>query len=170
MEVEEKIIRPRSYIILVAYKFLVGITEVCIGAAFGLFGKQFLRFYEFFELSHAREDPNLYIRTIERAIPFLLDHSTYVVVFFLTFGTAKIIGAVGLWFERMWAIHLMIILSAMMLPFEIIDFLRRPSIFLVFYIAANFAIVIYLLHFNPHIRRIRHKYHLKGKAHDDQKT
>lgn len=164
MEIEEKIIRPRSFVLLIAYKVLGGLFQVGLGIAFGLFGNQFLRVYEYFELSHLREDPNLFIRTVERAVPFLLDHRSYVIVFFLTFGFAELIGTAGLWFEKLWAIYLMIILSALLLPFEIVDFLRRPSIYLGIYILINAAIIIYLSHFNPHIRHIRHKHHLRKLA------
>lgn len=165
---EETLVRPPSYVLLILYKLIAGIVELAIGISFGIFGKQFVRFYQGFELSHLREDPNLYVRTVERAIPFLLDHRTYVIVFFLTFGFGKIIGALGLWYEKLWAIHLMIILSALLLPFEFADFIQRPTIFLLFYIIANIAIVMYLIRFNPHIQRIRHKHHLKKLAQKNQ--
>lgn len=161
---EEIIIRPPSYVLLILYKLVAGIIEVIIGVSFGVFGKQFVRVYQNFELSHLREDPSIYVRTVEKAIPFLLDHRTYVIVFFLTFGLGKIIGALGLWYEKMWAIHLMIILSALLLPFEFADFLHRPTIFLLFYIIANITIVLYLLHFNPHIQHIKHKHRMRKLA------
>lgn len=163
-EVTEKIIRPPSFILLVIYKIIGGLTQVSLGLAFGIFGNQFLRVYEYFELSHLREDPNLFIRTVERAVPFLLDHRSYVIVFFLTFGAAQLVGAIGLWFEKLWAIYLMIILCALLLPFEIVDFLRRPTVFLGIYMVMNALIIIYLTHFNPHVRHIRHKHRLKALA------
>jgi uncharacterized membrane protein (DUF2068 family) len=163
-QTETVIVRPVSYILLVLYKFIAGLFEVSIGISFGIFGNQFLRFYQLFELSHLREDPSIYVRTVEKAVPYLLDHRTYVIVFFLTFGMAKIIGAIGLWYEQYWAIQMMILLSALLLPFEIVDFLQRPTIFLAFYILANIAILVYLMHFNPHIRHIRHKHHLHKLA------
>src|SRR5258708_4797477 len=134
---EEKITRPPSYIALIIYKLLSGLTEITIGVAFGIFGNQFTRFYNAFQLSHVREVPTLYVRTVERAIPFLLDHRTYVIVFFLSFGLANLAGVIGLWLEKLWAIYLMIVLSALLLPFEFTDFLRKPNIFLLFYMVSN---------------------------------
>ncbi len=167
---EERIIRPPSYIVLILYKLVAGLIELTIGVSFGIFGKQFVRIYNAFQLSHVREDTTLYVRTVEKAIPFLLDHRTYVIVFFLTFGLGKIIGVIGLWFEKLWAIHLMIILSALLLPFEFADFLQRPNIFLLFYIIANVSIVVYLVRFNPHIQHIRHKHHLRKLAEKESKN
>src|SRR5258708_25037086 len=72
---EERIIRPPSYIVLILYKLVAGLIELTIGVSFGIFGKQFVTIYNAFQLSHVREDTSLYVRTIEKAIPFLLDRS-----------------------------------------------------------------------------------------------
>src|SRR5258708_26027869 len=36
-------------------------------------------------------------------------------------------SVIGLWFEKLWAIHLMIILSALLLPFEFADLDRKST-------------------------------------------
>lgn len=160
-QVETVIERPKSYVLLILYKFLAGMVEVSIGGAFGIFGNRFLQVYQNFELSHLREDPNLYVQTVERAIPFLLDHRTYIIITFFTFGLGKIIGAVGLWYEKLWAIYLMIFLGLILIPFELTDFITHPTEFKFFYMVANIVIVIYLTQFNPHIKHIREKHKRK---------
>ncbi len=152
--IAKQIVRPVTYKLLMLYKLVAGTIELTIALAFALFDRQFVGMYERFELSHLREDPSIYVRTVEKAVPFLLSHHLYVVLFLSTFGIGKIIGVIGLWYEKVWAIYLMIIIGALLVPFEIVDFVSNPSIFKIFYILVNIAIIIYLSHFNPHIQYI----------------
>jgi uncharacterized membrane protein (DUF2068 family) len=156
---EEKIVRPPSYVVLIFYKFAAGALEVLTATLFLLFGRQFSNFYQNFELAHVDQEPSLYVRTVEHAVPFLLDHKMYIIVFLLTFGLGKIIGSIGLWYEKMWAIHMMIVLSMLLIPFELVDFISHPSGFKLFYILMNIIIVVYLLRFNPHVQHVMRKHH-----------
>ncbi|PWU22981.1 hypothetical protein C5B42_04550 [Candidatus Cerribacteria bacterium 'Amazon FNV 2010 28 9'] len=164
---KEELNRPPSYILLIVYKFFAGFIELTTGILFGIFGQQFRTIYQSFQLAHLREDSSLYVRTIEHAIPFLLDHRSFVIAYFLTLGLGTIIGAVGLWYEKVWAIHMMIVLSAILVPFEFIDFVRRPTIFLFAYMLFNISIIVYLARFNPHVSRVLRK-HKKIHPHDSQ--
>lgn len=165
---KEIVIRPLSYRIMVAYEFIGGFVELFLGFGVLFLGNSFNAFYQAFALSHLREDPNLFVRTIERTIPFLLNHKAYVIVYFLVFGLSKIMGGIGLWYEKVWAIYMVILLSFLLLPFEVIDFIARPSPFKLIYIIINVLIVAYLVRFQPHIQHVLRKH--AHRDHSDENS
>ena len=51
----------------------------------------------------------------------------------------------GLWFQKRWAEWLTIVATTSFIPFEILEVIRRATAFRIAFLAANVAIVIYLV-------------------------
>src|SRR5438132_2957453 len=60
------------------------------------------------------------------------------------YGALELIEGVGLWLDQLWAEYLTVIATSLLLPFELYELARKPSLLKAGGIAVNIAIVAYL--------------------------
>lgn len=157
MKKEELLSRNVSKTIVI-YKFVSGIIELALGMGAILFGKKIIVFYNHYKVKELLEEPHdLLVTTIAKITPFLFQHRVYIISLLLIIGTVKIIGAVGLMYEKEWGLDLLIGLFVILLPFDIYGLLTGFSVAKFLYLLINLLIALYLIEFKPH------KYFLKMK-------
>jgi uncharacterized membrane protein len=137
-------------IYIVVYKFILGITEFLLGLAIAFFGTEIYRTVQASLLRELTEEPHdLLARVGEAIIPNALNHNTFVVVSLIVLGIAKMAGAIGLIYKQNWGVDLLVGLTLIMAPFQIISLILHPRIFDLLYLAAGLAIALYLVEFRP---------------------
>src|SRR5437764_15151337 len=62
----------------------------------------------------------------------------------LGYGALELVEGVGLWLDQLWAEYLTVIATSLLLPFELYELARKPSLLKAGGIAVNIAIVAYL--------------------------
>ena len=147
---------------IIAYKMGFGLLESGTGLALVLFSKQAAIWYRTVVMSELSEDPHdLLARYSRQIIPGLLTHHTYLVLYLMLLGCAKIAGATGLVFGRNWGVDLLVGLTISLFPFQLIDLLMHPSFVNFLYITTGILIAMYLVQWRPHVwaRRIAIKAH-----------
>ena len=60
------------------------------------------------------------------------------------YGLLELVEGVGLWLDQLWAEYLTVIATSLLLPFELYELARKPSLLKAGGIAVNIAIVAYL--------------------------
>ena len=65
-------------------------------------------------------------------------------LFALGYGTLELVEGTGLWLDQLWAEYLTVVATSLLLPFEIYELVRRPSVWKAVGIVVNVAIVVYL--------------------------
>jgi uncharacterized membrane protein (DUF2068 family) len=72
----------------------------------------------------------------------------------VSYGVLELVEGVGLWLDKLWAEYLTVIATSLLIPLEVYELARRPSMWKAIGITVNVLIVIYLarrLH-----RRVKH--------------
>ena len=59
------------------------------------------------------------------------------------------IGAVGLWYHKHWGLDILIVVTIILLPFEVVNLFRHLSLLNTAYFVINMLIALYLVNFNP---------------------
>ncbi len=137
-----------SYIVV--YKFLLGLIEFSGGMTIALAGSRIYQLYQVSLLKELSEDPHdLLARLSETVVPNVLTHNTYVVIYLLVLGLAKMIGAVGLIYKQNWGVDLLVLLTILMAPFQIVNLVLHPHIFDLLYLIIGLLIALYLIEFRP---------------------
>jgi len=67
-------------------------------------------------------------------------------LFALGYGVLELVEGTGLWLDRLWAEYLTVIATSLLLPVEIYELVRRPTVWKAGGIVVNIAIVVYLAH------------------------
>jgi uncharacterized membrane protein (DUF2068 family) len=62
----------------------------------------------------------------------------------LGYGGLELVEGVGLWRDKLWAEFLTVIATSLLIPFEVYELVRKPSLLKAAGIAVNIAIVVYL--------------------------
>jgi uncharacterized membrane protein (DUF2068 family) len=60
------------------------------------------------------------------------------------YGLLELVEGVGLWLDRLWAEYLTVIATSLLIPLEVYELVRKPTLFKAAGIAVNIAIVAYL--------------------------
>lgn len=135
---------------IIVYKFLLGLFEVILGLGIIIFGKKIYELYLNFRNNELLEDPHdLLARATEKFIPYLLAHQGYVVFILLLLGITKMAGCVGLWYKKHWGLDVLIVITIVLLPFEIYAILAHPSFTKSSFFVVNLFIALYLVNFKP---------------------
>jgi uncharacterized membrane protein len=135
---------------IIAYKFALGLIESLMGVAVALFGRRLYLFYETRLIQELSEDPHdLLARVSESFVPHLLTHNTYIVIYLMLLGIAKMLGAIGLIYKQNWGVDLLVGLTILMAPFQIINLVVHPSWFDFVYFTVGLFIALYLVEFRP---------------------
>jgi len=64
----------------------------------------------------------------------------------LVYGGIELVEGVGLWLDQLWAEYLTVIVTSLLIPFEIYELAHHPTLWKAGGIAINLAIVAYLAH------------------------
>lgn len=60
------------------------------------------------------------------------------------YGTLELVEGVGLWLDQLWAEYLVVIATSLVIPFEVYELARNPSLWKAGGILVNVLIVLYL--------------------------
>ncbi len=136
--------------VIVVYKFVLGLIELISGVGIAFFGKQLLAEY-FLKLSQElSEDPHDVLAHLSLAvIPNLFTHNTIIVITLMVLGSAKIAGAIGLVYKKNWGVDLLVGLTVIMLPFQLVNLAIHRSFFDFLYLLIGIGIALYLTRFKP---------------------
>jgi uncharacterized membrane protein (DUF2068 family) len=66
-------------------------------------------------------------------------------LFALGYGVLELVEGTGLWLDQLWAEYLTVIATALLLPLELYELVKKPTALKAGGIAVNVAIVIYLI-------------------------
>ncbi len=137
-------------IYIVVYKFLLGLFEAGGGLIIAFFGARIYAVYEASLFKELSEDPHdLLARLSESVVPNVLTHNNYVVIYLLLLGLAKMIGAIGLIYKQNWGVDLLVVLTLLMAPFQIVNLILHPQVFDFIYLVVGLLIALYLIEFKP---------------------
>jgi uncharacterized membrane protein (DUF2068 family) len=64
----------------------------------------------------------------------------------LAYGALELVEGTGLWLDQLWAEYLTVIATSLLIPYELYQLVRRPTVWKAGGIAVNVAIVAYLVH------------------------
>lgn len=62
----------------------------------------------------------------------------------IAYGTLELVEGVGLWLDQLWAEYLVVIATSLVIPFEVYELARNPSLWKAGGIVVNVLIVLYL--------------------------
>lgn len=157
--------------LVTGYKFGLGVLEISLALGIITYGEKALVLYNRLKQGELLEDPHdLLIGFIDNSIPFLIQHSTAIVVILLLIGTIKIVSCIAIWMGKTWGVHLLLFFMLVALPFDLFDFFR--NLFMshidvggIVLNAINIWIILSLTHNRPvkYLRELDWK-HLFNKA------
>ncbi len=137
-------------IYIIVYKFLLGAFEFGTGVTIAFFGSRIFQFYQASLLKELSEDPHdVLARLSENIVPNVLTHNSAVVIYLLVLGLAKMIGAAGLVYKQNWGVDLLVVLTILMAPFQIVSLVLHPHILDLMYLVVGLLIALYLIEFKP---------------------
>jgi uncharacterized membrane protein (DUF2068 family) len=67
-------------------------------------------------------------------------------IFALGYGVLELVEGTGLWLDQLWAEYLTVIATSLLIPLEIYELVRRPTLLKAGGLAVNVAIVAYLVY------------------------
>ena len=72
------------------------------------------------------------------------------------YGVLELVEGVGLWFDQLWAEYLTVIATSLLIPLEIYELVRHPTVWKAGGLVLNILIVVYLVHvLRQHLKRRR---------------
>jgi uncharacterized membrane protein (DUF2068 family) len=145
---QKETLHVSRYIII--YKITAGLLEFLSGLGIALFGRQlFVQIMLRLSLE-LTEDPHDFLANLSyKIIPNYFVHNTIIVTSLILIGMAKIIGAIGLMNKQNWGVDLLVGLTVVMLPFQIIHIIAQPTFFNFFFMLTGMMIALYLMRFKP---------------------
>jgi uncharacterized membrane protein len=144
----EKEFHASIYIIL--YKFILGLVEFLTGVVTFFLGPKIYQIYQAGLISELSEDPHdLLAHLSEGIVPHLFTQNTYLIIYLLILGFAKMSGAIGLIYKQNWGVDLLVSLTILMAPFQIFNMIIHPNIFDFIYFIFGLLIALYLIEFRP---------------------
>jgi uncharacterized membrane protein (DUF2068 family) len=74
----------------------------------------------------------------------------------LGYGVLELVEGTGLWLDQLWAEYLTVIATSLLIPLEIYELVRHPTVWKAGGLAVNVLIVVYLVHvLRQHLERRR---------------
>jgi uncharacterized membrane protein len=135
---------------IIAYKMAFGLIEFVTGLGIAIFGRKMFALYTRYLSQELSEEPHdLLARMSEQIIPHIFTHNTYLLVYLMVLGLAKIAGAIGLIYKKHWGVDILVALTLFMYPFQMIQLVLHPSIIDFIYITVGILIALYLINFHP---------------------
>ncbi len=149
---------------IIIYKLVLGLLETLLGLGIIIFGRQIVNIYQNFKSQELLEDPHdLLVSLLQKVLPYFVQHRGYVVFILLLLGIVKIVGSVGLMYRKHWGLDLLIILTILLLPFQLYSLFFSFSVSKLIYFTINLLIALYLVEFQPknYFDQLRHRYQKK---------
>ena len=144
----EKEFHVSIYILI--YKFLLGMVEFLTGVAIIFFGSRIYEIYQSSLIKELSEDPHdLIARLSESVVPNVLTHNTYIIFYLVVLGLAKMLGAIGLIYKKNWGVDLLVGLTVLMAPFQVVNLVLHPNLLDLIFFVVGLAIALYLVEFKP---------------------
>jgi uncharacterized membrane protein (DUF2068 family) len=84
-------------------------------------------------------------RLIERLHELHRHELRIAAIFAMGYGTLELVEGGGLWFDRLWAEYLTVIATSLLIPFELYELGRDPSLWKAGGILVNVMVVLYLI-------------------------
>lgn len=135
---------------IILYKLTLGLIELLTGVGVAVFGGRILAIYGRLVAKELSEDPHdILVHFSEGIVPHLFTHDTYLVFSLILLGLAKISGAVGLVYKQNWGVDLLVGLTVVMFPFQLVGLIVHPAVFDLVYITTGLLIALYLIEFKP---------------------
>lgn len=135
---------------IIAYKMAFGLIEFFSGLGIAIFGRNMFVLYTRYLTRELSEEPHdLLAKFSEQIVPHVMTHNTYLLAYLMILGLAKIVGAIGLIFNKHWGVDLLVGLTLVMFPFQCIQLLRHPSVLDFVYLVVGLFIALYLINFKP---------------------
>lgn len=136
---------------IIAYKLFFGLLEFILGLAITFFGRSALIWYRAYAARELFEDPHdLLVHLTKSIVPNVLAHHTFLALYLILLGGAKIAGAIGLMYKQHWGVDLLVGFTLIMLPFQLVRLAIHPSLPDFLYIGIGLFIAMYLVNFRPH--------------------
>ena len=135
---------------IIFYKFIFGVIEFVAGVGILALGTKAIGLYRIYLSHELLEDPNDLLANISgHIVPYIFSHRTYIVIYLIILGGAKIAGAIGLIYGKDWGVDLLVGLTVLMFPFQFIHFILQPTFIEFIYIVTGLLIALYLVNFRP---------------------
>jgi uncharacterized membrane protein (DUF2068 family) len=144
---------------IIAYKMAFGVIEFLSGLLVFFLGQRIQFITE--------DQPEYFAGFVHQVLPYIFDHRTSLAAYLLLLGGVKILGAAGLIYHKHWGVDLLVGLTIILLPFQIVNLIRHPSWVEGGLMVIGLLIALYLINFSPKfwakgvIHRARH--HRKSK-------
>jgi len=134
---------------ILVYKFGLGAVEFVAGTTLALFGAKLYQIYETSLIKELSEDPHDLLARLSMGVaPNLLTHHTFIVIYLIVLGAAKMAGAVGLAYKN-WGVDLLVGLTIIMALFQIVNLILHWSVLDLLYLVVRLLIARYLVEFKP---------------------
>ena len=128
---------------IVVYKFVLGLFELSAGVTIAIAGAHIYQIYQASVLKELSEDPHdLLARLSETVVPNVLAHHSYVAIYLVVLGLAKVIGAIGLVYKQDWGVDLLVLLTILLAPFQIVILILHPHIFDLIFLLVGLLIAL----------------------------
>ncbi len=135
---------------IIIYKLILGAIEIILGVGIILFGRQIATEYQKYKVRELIEDPrDLFITITSKITPYLSKHIRLVIFILIILGVIKIIGAIALLKKKHWGLDLLIGLTFILLPFQLVDLILHVSFGKFIFLLIDLFIALYLVQFEP---------------------
>jgi uncharacterized membrane protein len=136
--------------LIIVYKATLGFFELLAGIAIAFFGNQLLSDYMLQLSQELSEDPHDLLANLSlKIIPNLFTHNTIIVISLFLLGITKIAGAIGLIYKLNWGVDLLVGMTVIILPFQLVNIISHPTFFNFLYLVLGILIALYLVQFKP---------------------
>lgn len=147
---------------IIAYEFILGLFELLLGLGIGVGSRQILLLYTTIKSHELLEDPDdLLISIMEKIFPYILEYKGYIVLILVVLGLIKIAIAVGLYFKKDWGVDLLIVITVLIIPFDLYNLVVHSSFAQGIYLIINIFIILFLVDFKPRRYISKLKYRIK---------
>lgn len=135
---------------IIVYKFIFGLIEFSFGVSILLFGHKALILFNRYAQSELLEDPHdLLVNFLEKFVPYFFTHNIFLALYLVILGGAKIAGSIGLIYKKNWGVDLLVTLTLIMFPFQVVKLFSDHSIPEFIYLVVGVFIALYLINFKP---------------------
>lgn len=136
---------------IIIYKFILGVIELILGLILLIFGnKIFNLYYNFRDEDLLENSQDTLADLAGKLLPYILEYKSFIIIVLILIGLAKIIGSVGLYYKKHWGLDILIVLTFLFLPFDLIELFKHVTLVKFIYLILNIFIALYLVNFQPH--------------------
>jgi uncharacterized membrane protein len=135
---------------IIAYKLILGVIEFISGMGLIFWSENAFRLYQTVVSQELSEDPHDFLAHLtERVVPSLFTQHTTLAAYLIVLGAAKLAGAIGLIYRKNWGVDLLVGLTVVMFPFQVVNIILHPAVLDFIYLVVGILIALYLINFKP---------------------